>query len=300
MKKIFFALCALTLSLTSCDFIEDVKDDLEAIRIPSEATPAKPFTLNEFPEEPYAAYAARYTNPSGTPFATIEFFGNGTYAMTKSTTARAAKDEVISGTFTMPDASHYLLDDGTVFDISGFATNGSGAITVTPAGSDEVTVTVTPDAPMVSAATSALCRTWHLETSKYWFTVKGFNALYRGYSMQNGQITHEDNGFADKVSFLANGDPMTKDVWPEYVSISPFGTYFVQFASGKTALQSWKWSNETSGTIRLDNLDINIMEYLRIATFTVRFNNGHLHLFGDVNITDVRVLAANDFTVAAQ
>lgn len=296
MKK-FFLIPLLALGLTSCG-LDDIKDAISSITVPKEATPTKSFTLTELPAEPYADKALHFTTSAvGAPFTTIEFLGDGQYIIERTPLNRAnSLIETLSGTFTMSTSFQYVLDNGDVIDVSSL--DGThGTISYTPADGEAVSVNVTSDPAITSPATAVLCRTWSLATSKYWFSVKGICALYRGYEYKNGQLTHEDNRISDALDGLFEGDPVTLDKWPEYVSISPFGTYFVRFADGKTVVQQWKWENEGSGIIKTisDATNFNLIEFLKDHSVSVRFTENKMQLYTEYNISTTRVLNANTF-----
>lgn len=298
MKKILFSFALLTLGLSSCS-LDNLRDVISSITVPQEATPTKSFTLTTLPAEPYADKTLHVTTSTvGAPFAIIEFLGDGHYLIERTPLNRATSlTEPLYGTFTMPTSFQYQLDNGDLIDVS--ALDGSrGTISYTPAGGETVSVSVASD-PVISTshATSCLCRTWSLSTSKYWFSVKGICALYRGYEYKNGKLTHEDNRISDAIDGLFEGDPITLDKWPEHITISPFGTYFVRFASGKTICQKWKWDNEDSGIIKTisNTTEFNLIEFLKDHSASVRFTADKMQLYTEYNISTTRVLNANTF-----
>lgn len=295
MKKVLFALCALSLSFTSCDEITDV---VNSVRVPAEATPSKSFTLAQLPAEPYAASAHRFvTSQSNAPFSTIEFFADGHYILSNSNPARATIADVYS-TYTVDGNLHYTLDNGDVIDASSL--NGPhGILSYTPKDGETVSISITSDEPLVSEASKCFSRTWTLEHSKYWLSVKGLMALHRDYYMENGILAHKDNRVADFIGEFYQGDLITPDRWPETITISPFGTYFVRFATGKTLLQEWAWSNEAKGTITTASDDkFNITDFLKSHDVTIRFVDNKLTLYTEYDLSDTRVNNANTFAPA--
>lgn len=292
MKKILFAFAMLAFCLTSCDEITDV---VNSIKVPDEAKPSKTFTLVEFSEEPHAADAHLFTTAqSNAPFSSIEFFGDGTYIMNTKGAARATvADEV--GTYKVDGSLHYVLDNGASIDATGLD-GAHGTISYTTRDGESASIVVTSDEPLTSLASKSFCRTWTLDTSKYWLSVKGITALYRGYTLENGVLKHEDNKVADFVGDIFEGDLMTLERWPETITISPFGTYFIRFASGKTLLQSWEWNNESKGTIKTaSEAEFNIVDFLKNHDVTIRFENNSLKLYTEYDIQATRVLNANTF-----
>lgn len=292
MKKNLFPLCALAFSLTSCDEITDV---VNSVRVPAEATPSKSFTLAQFSEEPHATAAHRFvTAQSGAPFSTVEFFADGHYILTNGNSVRATTADVYS-TYSVDGNLHYTLDNGDIIDASDL--NGPhGTVTYTPKDGETVSVSVASDSPLLSDASKCFCRTWTLEHSKYWLSVKGLMALHRDYYMENGRLDHKDNKVADFIGEFYQGDLITPDRWPETIIISPYGTYFVRFASGKTLLQEWSWDNEGKGTIKTTSDDkFNITDFLKSHDLTIRFNDNKLTLYTEYEISGTRVNNANTF-----
>lgn len=295
MKKILFALVLAAFGLTSC---EEITDAINSVKVPAEAKPSKTFTLALFAPETNADAVHRFTtSQSSAPFTSIEFFGDGYFLMSNDKTARANVDELY-GKYAMDGNLHYTLDNGDAIDASGL--NGAhGTISYTPKGGESISVSVTSDQPLTSEASKTLCRTWRLNTSKYWLSVKGLMAIYRGYSMENGVFKHEDNKVADFIGEFYDGDLMTADRWPEQVTLSPFGTYYVRFASGKTLIQEWAWSNESKGTIRTkSDAQFSITDFLKSKDVTVRFVDNSLRLYTEYDIQATRVQNVNAFSTA--
>lgn len=290
MKK-FLLLSLLAVGLTSCEEITDV---VSSVRVPAEATPSKDFTYPELPAEEHAAEAHRFvTGSSSAPFTSIEFFGDGHYIM--NGVASRANTADIYGTYLVDGNLHYTLENGDVVDASGLS-GGSGTVTYTPKDGDAVSVNITSDTPLTSLASKAFCRTWSLENSKYWLSVKGLMALHRDYYMENGKLEHNDNRVADFIGNFYSGDLITPDRWPETITISPFGTYFVRFASGKTLLQEWSWKDEGKGYIKTaSGDDFNLMDFLKNHDVTIRFVDNKLVLYTEYEIQSTRINNANIF-----
>lgn len=292
MKKILFAFAMLAFGLTSCDEITDV---VNSIKVPAEATPSKTFPIQEFADEPHAADAHLFTTAqSDAPFSSIEFFGDGTFIMHTKGAARATVADVV-GTYVVDGNLHYQLDNGASIDASGL--NGPhGTVSYTTRDGESVSISIASEEPLNSLASKAFCRTWTLDTSKYWLSFKGITALYRGYSLVGGTLKHDDNKVADFIGDIYEGDLMTLDRWPETITISPFGTYFVRFASGKTLLQTWEWNNEAKGLIKTaSDAEFNIVDFLKNHDVTIRFENNSLKLYTEYDIQSTRVLNANTF-----
>lgn len=292
MKKILFAFALVAMTFTSCDEISDV---VSSVKVPAEASPSKTFTLTQLSAEANAVDAHRFTTAhSGAPFGTLEFFGDGHYILTGGTASRATAADLY-GTYVVDGNLHYVLDNGAVVDATGL--NGPhGTVSYTPKGGEAVSVTVTSDEPLVSEASKCFCRTWHLETSKYWLSVKGIMAIYRGYYMDGGVLKHEDNKVADFIGDFYQGDLMTPDRWPETICISPFGTYFIKFASGKTLIQEWEWNNESKGTIKTaSDAEFSVVDFLKNHDVTIRFSDNKLMLYTEYDIQSTRVQNANTF-----
>lgn len=292
MKKTLLTLPLLALCLTSCDEITDV---VSSVRVPAEATPSKDFTYPELPAEEYAAEAHRFvTGSSSAPFTSIEFFGDGHYIMSGGTASRANVADAF-GTYLVDGSLHYTLDNGDVVDASNL-TGASGTVTYTTKDGDAVSVSITSDTPLASLASKAFCRTWSIETSKYWLSVKGLMALHRDYYMENGELKHKDNPVANFIGNFYDGDLITKDRWPETITISPFGTYFVKFASGKTLLQEWSWADEGKGKIKTaSGDDFNLMDFLKKHEFDIRFVDNKLVLYTEYDIQSTSINNANTF-----
>lgn len=296
MKKIFFALCALTLTLTSCDELTDV---ISSVRVPQEANPSGAFVLASLPDEPCAMQARHYeTNQLDAPFGSIEFFADGHYLMANVKTARATADDIY-GAYSVDGNFHYTLDNGDEIDATGL--DGShGTISYTQRGGEPVSISIVSDSPLISAASKCISRTWTLEHSKYWLSVKGLMALHRDYFMSNGVLQHSDNKVAGFIGEFYQGDLITPDRWPETITISPFGTYFVRFASGKTLLQKWSWDDEAKGKIKTaSNDDFNITDFLKKHDVTIRFVDNKLVLYTDYELSGTRVDNANTFAPIA-
>lgn len=294
MKKIFVS-AFLAMGLTSC---EEITDAINSIKVPAEAKPSKSFTLDKFTAEPNAADARRFaTSQSDAPFASIEFFGDGHYLINDGKTSRATATELY-GKYEVDANLHYTLANGDVIDASSL--DGShGTVTYTPMNGESVAVSIAADAPLTSDASKTICRTWRLDTSKYWLSLKGITALYRGYHLENGALTHEDNKVADFIGDIYDDELITLDRWPELITISPFGTYYVQFASGKPLTQEWEWGNEATGILKTQSdAQFSITDFLKNKNVTIRFVDGTLRLFTEYDIQTTRVLNVNAFLPA--
>lgn len=292
MKKIIFAFVLLIAGFTSCDNIEEM---VNSILIPSEATPSRNFNLGVITTEEHAADARLFTtSQSNAPFTSIEFFGDGHYLMTGSKATRANTAEVY-GIYDVKGTLHYTLDNGDVIDATSLD-GPHGTITYTPHGGEPVSVTIASAAPLTSEASKCFCRSWGLENSKYWLGVNGFLALHRNYYMEGGKLKHDDNKVGNFIGEFYQGDLITPDRWPETITISPFGTYFVKFASGKTLMQEWSWKDEFKGTIKTaSNDDFNLIDFLKNHDVTIRFVDDKLVLYTDYSIQSTSVYNANTF-----
>lgn len=297
MKKILLAFAFLVMGLTSC---EEITDAINSVRVPEEAKPSKSFSLGQYSDELNTDKACRFeTSQSDSPFSSIEFFADGHYIITNGKATRATEADVY-GTYSVGCDPHYTLENGDEIDATSL--NGThGTITYTPKGGDPISIKVVSASPLVSEASKCISRTWTLEHSKYWLSVKGLMALHRDYYMENGTLAHKDNKVAGFIGEFYQGDLITLDRWPETITISPFGTYFVRFASGKTLLQEWSWADEAKGKIKTaSNAEFNITDFLKNHNVTLRFDiYNKLILYTDYELSGTRIDNANTFVPSA-
>lgn len=292
--KTYIAIPLLALGLASCT-VDDIKDAISTITVPKDAKPSQLFTLNDLPAEPCAEYAQRIeTGDAGAPFAAIELFADGHYIL-QTPAASRAEAAPLYGTYTPQSDKAFLLDNGATIEWQE-QSGAHGTVVYTPQNGNAVSVSVVGAEPFATLASKALCRTWHLNTSKYWFSLKGVTALYRGYEYKNGQIVHEDNRVANFIGTIYEGDPVTVDRWPETITLSAYGTYFIRFASGKTTLRKWKWENEATGIIRDFEDKTNIADFLDDGCVTIRFAGDEMRIYNEYQVASTDILNVNSFT----
>lgn len=290
MKKFFFFVI-LALGLTSCD---EISDAVNSVRLPSEAKPSGDFFLGQFPEESNAAHAHKFsTNDPKAPFATIEFFADGHYVTTNAAATRATEADVY-GTYTVDDNFHYTLSNGDVIDATNL--DDHCTVTYTPKNGDPISVDVISHKPLDSNADKCFCRTWSVEDSKFWLSVNGFLALYRDYYMEGRVLQHKDNFTSGFIGDFYKGELLTEKTWPEQITISPYGTYFVKFANGNTLLQKWSWAAKDQGKIKTESgEEFNIADLFKNHDVTIRFNDNKLTLYTEYKVQATSINNASTF-----
>ena len=278
-KSISKVCCLLfaAFSLASCIDTEGIIDSFKEPNLPQGIKPSEEMTYGDAADEPYVNFAAKYAIKSqNNEYSHIEFFGDGTYLMTKKgaenqpqqpaiarrsasgavmlsipKTSRAVSDEYyLEGGYQVISDTCYLLNEVDSLFIKEGVNNEYSLIFTNQSTGVASTVYANKEANNINPSTKSLCRTWDIKNWEQWIYFNSFLMVHSKYFGEvEGQYPHYEG------SIVENGNAPIQDLLNQEcvtATFSPSGTYICHFRNGTKDVRTWQWSNEEKGILFFD------------------------------------------------
>lgn len=264
-------------SLASCIDTEGVIDSFTEPKLPDGIKPSPDMTYGDAVDEPYMDFAAKYTITSPDfEYSNIEFFGDGTYMMTKKGApdqsqqpaiarrcasgavmlslpkqSRAVSDEYyLEGGYQVISDTCYLLNEVDSLFIREGVNNEYRLIFNNKVSGVSSTVYANKEVAILGASTQNLCRTWDIKNWEQWVYYNSFLVVHNKYFGEvAGQYPHYEGSIVD------NANAPIQDLLDQEcvtATFSPSGTYVCRFRNGTKDVRIWQWSNEEKGILFFD------------------------------------------------